>query len=153
MDQEGFLAGGSPTAAFNKWKRPGDFVEGTICADPTVSQQTDQQTREPLTWPDGRPRMQLLLDVQTDLRSDEDDTGVRRIYVKGKSLTEQARAALKKADRKRFDVGGKLRVTFVRSEKVKSSDINESNIWAVEYEPPSHEAMLAAQGSGEDPLS
>ena len=153
MDQDAFLAGGAPKAFFTEDSGVGDSVTGVISADPQVTQQTDMNTREPLTWPDGRPKMQLLLDIQTEIRDGEDDTGVRRIYIKGKSLTEQCREALKAAGKKRFDVGGTVTVTFTRHEKLKSSDRFKSKFWSVSYEPPSHEAMLAAQGSGEDPLS
>ena len=53
-----FLFGGGGKAA--KFEAVGDTVEGTI-VEAKVTQQTDMESNEPLTWADGSPRMQLVV--------------------------------------------------------------------------------------------
>jgi len=56
-DANAFLMGtGIPSA---KFPTVGTTVTGTIVREPELQQQTDFDTGEPLTWPDGRPRMQV----------------------------------------------------------------------------------------------
>jgi hypothetical protein len=64
----------------------GDSIEGTI-VDAEVRQQTSMEG-ELLTWADGKPRMQVVITLQTELRDDdgkrdESDDGLRTIYAKG----------------------------------------------------------------------
>jgi hypothetical protein len=59
----------------------GDSVEGTV-VDAEVRQQTSMEG-ELLTWADGKPRMQVVITLQTELRDDESDDGLRTIYAKG----------------------------------------------------------------------
>ncbi|MEU6647831.1 hypothetical protein ABZ863_35685, partial [Saccharomonospora sp. NPDC046836] len=84
MDANDFLmgGGGAPSASF---PTPGTIVGGTITETPTVQQQKDIKTGDPLFWSDGNPRMQMIVTVQTDDRDPaiEDDDGKRRIFVKG----------------------------------------------------------------------
>jgi hypothetical protein len=56
-------AGGAPSA---KFETPGTSVTGKI-TDLQVRQQTDVRTREPLNWPNGDPKMQLVVTLQTSL--------------------------------------------------------------------------------------
>ena len=59
----------------------GDSIEGTI-VDAEVRQQTSMEG-ELLTWADGKPRMQVVITLQTELHDDESDDGLRTIYAKG----------------------------------------------------------------------
>ena len=60
----------------------GDKISGSIISIER-RQQTDFQTRQPITWDDGSPRMQTVVQVQTDLREGDDDDGVRSVWLKG----------------------------------------------------------------------
>lgn len=64
-----------------KFERIGDTVKGTV-----IKAEKRQQTSidgAPLTWDDGTPRWQLVVTLQTDERTGDDDDGVRMIYAKG----------------------------------------------------------------------
>ena len=95
-----FLTGGRTPAA--KFPTLGASVGGPITEEPQERQQTDYETREPLTWSDGSPRMQWVITVQTDRCDDEDDDGRRRIFAKGQLLNE-IRRAVKKASQRIWD--------------------------------------------------
>lgn len=78
-DINGFLlSGGAKAFPFNNL---GDSVEGTI-VDAELRQQTSMEG-ELLTWSDGKPRMQLVITLQTKLHDTDDDDGIRTIYAKG----------------------------------------------------------------------
>jgi hypothetical protein len=72
------LSGGAKAFQFNEI---GDTVEGDII-DAEVRQQSSMEG-ELLTWADGKPRMQLVITLQTKLREGDEDDGVRTIYAKG----------------------------------------------------------------------
>lgn len=78
-DINNFLSGGG--AKSFPFEAIGDSVEGTI-VDAEVRQQTSMEG-ELLTWADGKPRMQLVITLQTELREGENDDGLRTIYAKG----------------------------------------------------------------------
>ena len=108
-----FLMGRGGRSA--KFPAIGTSVSGQIVKEPEVTQQTEFGTGRPLTWDDGRPRLQLVVTLQTDERdpSDPDDDGKRVLYVKGKSMTNAVRDAVRKAGANGLEVGGTLTVTYV----------------------------------------
>lgn len=71
----------SNKAFFNKDSQIGDTVTGTVL-DSEVRQSRDFDTNKLELWDDGSPRLQLVVNIQTDLAEDEDDDGVRSVYVK-----------------------------------------------------------------------
>lgn len=60
----------------------GDKIAGTIVSVKRV-QQTDFTTGNPLTWSNGEPRMQTVVELQTDLHDSDDDDGIRTLWLKG----------------------------------------------------------------------
>ena len=80
------LDGGS-----SSWKpEQGDKIKGVIVSIKRV-QQTDFTTGAPLEWSDGSPRMQTVVELQTDDYSDaDDDDGKRSIWLKGGKNFEAA---------------------------------------------------------------
>lgn len=86
-----------------------DVVIGTVVSA-NVAQQTDVDTGVKLEWSDGTPRMQLVITLQTDLRNDDNDDGIRMVYAKGgkhdieKGEGQSMKDAIAKAVR---DGGGK----------------------------------------------
>ena len=59
----------------------GDTVKGEVTAA-EIRQQTSLEG-DLLTWPDGKPRQQLVITIQTSLHETEDDDGLRTVYAKG----------------------------------------------------------------------
>lgn len=75
------LGGAGGTTAFNRETPMGTKFTGTI-VDATVQQIKDIRDGKPKTWDDGRPQEQIVIRIQTDLRNDEDDDGIRALYIK-----------------------------------------------------------------------
>jgi hypothetical protein len=71
----------SNKAFFNKNSAVGDTVTGTIL-DSEVRQSRDFDDNKLEFWDDNSPRLQMVINIQTDIREDEDDDGVRSVYVK-----------------------------------------------------------------------
>ena len=71
----------SNKAFFNKDSVVGDTVSGVII-DSEVRQSRDFDDNKLEFWDDGSPRLQLVINVQTDIRDDADDEGIRSVYVK-----------------------------------------------------------------------
>lgn len=91
------LAGGGAKSAFTKESPVGTKVTGTIL-DASVQQIKDFVTGKPKFWDDQRPQEQIVVRLQTSLREDGDDDGVRGIYIKTwgvwkEALMEAVRAA------------------------------------------------------------
>ena len=63
----------------------GTVVTGQIVERPTVQQQTEIGTGKSLFFDDGKPREQLVVTIQTEIRDPEvdDDDGKRRVFVTG----------------------------------------------------------------------
>ncbi|WP_250240946.1 hypothetical protein [Bifidobacterium longum] len=78
------LAGNSAKAYFGADSQPGDTVTGVIEKIETT-QVNDFQTKQPAFWNNGRPKEQIHVIIQTQLRdpSVEDDDGRRSLWVKG----------------------------------------------------------------------
>lgn len=72
---------GNAPGYFNKDSQPGDTLTGTV-VDAVVRQTRDFRTGEAERWDDGNPKQQVVVKVQTDLRDDADDDGVRALYIK-----------------------------------------------------------------------
>lgn len=148
-----FLMGGGGASA--KFENIGDTVTGTIVST-AVRQQTDMATGAPLVWDNGDPRMQLVVSLQTDIRDDTDDDGVRAIYVKGskapgsKSLHDAVRAAVQDAHAKGLEPGGTLTVSYIGTEPAKTRGFNDRKLWAARYTAPDHAATTGGYlGTGQ----
>ena len=78
---EAFDLNAGGITAFNKHSQVGDMVEGPILSA-NERQATDYNTRALEWWPDGNPKMQVAITIQTQERGADDD-GKRTVYVKG----------------------------------------------------------------------
>ena len=78
------LAGNSAKAYFGANSQPGDSVTGVI-EKIEATQVNDFQTKQPAFWNDGRPKEQIHVIIQTQLRdpSVDDDDGRRSLWIKG----------------------------------------------------------------------
>lgn len=124
----------------------GDKIAGTILAINRKSQ-TDFTTGEPLTWSDGSPRLQTVIELQTDERADEDDDGIRTLWLKGgKNFEPQTgsgtsgevalAAAAKEAGVKSIDEGGVLKFAFTGIAKPTTRGYQGAKLYQAHYTPP-----------------
>jgi len=137
---EDFFAGGAKAAKFED-RAYGSVIGGEIVADPVMRQQRDYETDELMTYPDGNPMMQMLITVQAQPATEEDD-GQRTFYVKGQ-LKQAVGEALRKAGEKVPRRGGFLWVKYVSDEPVTLKNGkrgNDKKIHAAKYEPPKQAA-------------
>lgn len=147
------LGGGSPAAQF---EAIGDDITGTVLST-EVKQQTDIQTGDPLTWPNGDPRMQLIVRLQTDIRNigDPDDDGIRALYVKGskksgsRSLHDAVASAVRASGAKGLEEGGTLTVVHDGTEPARTRGFNDRKLYRASYKPPTVAAANEFLGAGQ----
>lgn len=134
MTADDFFAGGTPSAKFDS---VGTTVAGTITRVGEPMQQKDFTTGAPKTWDDGRPMMQLPVDVQTDLRDPEisHDDGTRTLYIRGE-LQKAVRTAVRQAGAIGLRVGGRLSVTYTGDGQAKQRGMNPPKLFSATYTPP-----------------
>ncbi|HEU4544477.1 MAG TPA: hypothetical protein VFR23_25325 [Jiangellaceae bacterium] len=134
------LGGGGKSAAFDTI---GDSISGTITAEPEVRQQTDIQSGKPQTWDNGDPKYQLVVTLQTTLRTDDEDDGVRNLYIKGskkpgtRSLHDAVATAVRNAGADGLAKGGVLTVRFVGEEPSQTRGFNPRKLYEASYVSPS----------------
>lgn len=155
-DINDFLFGGSGKAA--SFEEEGDMVVGLI-TDCKISQQTSMEDNTPLTWPDGSPRMQLVITLQTDARDGADDDGLRRVYAKGgryevmtgsgTSMKDAIGEAVKRAGCRTLDEGGRLTVAYTGTGKKTNRGYSAPKLFKAKYEAPKS-SIAEADLFGED---
>jgi hypothetical protein len=139
----GFLFGGEGNAA--KFEELGDKVTGKI-TNCVMAQQTSMDDNTPLTWSDGRPRMQLVITLATDDRNGDDDDGARRVYAKGgnyevatgsgTSMKDAIASAVKASGKRTLEEGGTLTVAYTGEGKRTNRGYNAPKLYKAKYEPP-----------------
>lgn len=138
-----FLFGGGGKAF--RFDNIGDTVEGKI-TDVTVSQQTSMESNEPLVWPDGSPRKQLVITLQTTLKDDADDDGIRRCFAKGgrfeaqegtgTSMKDAIADAVRKAGARSLDQGGTLKIGHTGLAKRTNRGFSQAKLYRAVYSAP-----------------
>ena len=113
----------------------GTVVTGTITAEPKAQQQTDMKTGEPKAFANGDPMMQIIVSLQTTDREDDEDDGIRQLYVKANML-KAIREAVQTAGAKGLEPGGVLAVKYVADGEVKTKGFNPPKLYAATYTKP-----------------
>lgn len=150
-DPNAWLMGGGKTPSISWRDRPiGYIVTGTVCRESKMMQQRDPENNEPLYWDDARtqPKMQLVVYLQTTERdlSIEDDDGIRALYIKGKSLTEGLREAVKRAGSKGVEIGATVTVIYTGEGERTKKVYSPPKLFKVEYRPPADAASARYLG-------
>lgn len=133
------MGGGGGKSAFSHLRNPGDMVEGMIIGDPVKKPDTDDEGNQ-RTFPSGDLRWLWLVPIQTELREDETDDGVRTLWLGWKSLnafTAAVRKGWAQAGRSGKPVpeyGGYIKMWITGLERTKKG--TDSKNWAAEYVPP-----------------
>ena len=100
-----------------------------------MRQQTAFQTNKLLFWDDGSPRMQLVVTIHTGLREDDDDDGIRTLYVKG-NMQKAVRDAVAKAGARGIAADGRLFVRYVGDEETAQKGMSPAKRYIAKYAPP-----------------
>lgn len=129
-DIDDLLKGGSAAGKGLKFNTVGDGYSGIIVSVDKRAY-TDLKTGKPEYWEDGKPKEQIVIGIQTDLRSPEieDDDGVRYDYIKAwgvqlKALREASRQAQGSPA-----VGDTYSVKFVGEEPNKTRGFNATKLY------------------------
>ena len=104
---------GGTRSAFNKDSQPGATITGTLASDPDVRQATDFQTKQPAYFlKSGKPKYEVVFDLQTDLREDQDDDGRRSVWVHWWGVQRDALTEAFKQFGRKPHKGDSMTVTF-----------------------------------------
>lgn len=146
-----FLNGGVRSISFG---RVGDtkmlevWVEGTVVGETEVNQQSDYDTGELLFWSsEGKPVMdngggrynpvqQMIITLQTEAQEDEDDDGLRKLYIKTGEQKKALKAALAEAGVRGIKEGGRLRFRWTGERPSKNPKFGMARLYEAEYTPP-----------------
>lgn len=111
---------------------------GTVKSAPRERQQTKFGTQEPDFYPNGDPKMQILVDLQTELRDDPNDDGERTLYVASKNMKRAIAQAIREAGADDLTVGGVLTVTYVGNDPASKNPANPAKLYQAKYTPGSN---------------
>lgn len=119
-----------------------DTVSGTIVSA-EKRQQTDLDTQTPMTWPDGTPRYQLVITLQTDEKVNDDDDGQRTIYARGgryeavegegSSMRDAIAEAVRQAKASSLEPGDRLAVALTGFGKKTNRAYNAPKLYSASF--------------------
>ncbi len=112
-------------SAFNADTPAGTTVSGTITGS-DYRQVTDYSTKQPAFFPSGDPKMQIIINLHTNLRDNADDDGERSVYIpmwgaKKYALLDAIKAAGMTSASEAFTPGNLFAATFVGEERKQGS--------------------------------
>lgn len=124
----------------------GDKISGTITSV-SRKQQTSFQDNSPEFWDNGDPKMLTVVEIQTDLSEDDNDDGVRALWLKGGKNYEPAEGsgqsgevalakAVRDAKSDKIEVGAKLDAAITGMAKKTSRGTQPAKLWTMRYRPP-----------------
>lgn len=116
VDGNAMLMGGEKTKAFSFDGPPPIMYAGEVVSELVPVQSRNYDTDELEFWPDGKPKLQLVVKIQTDLQESDDDTGVRSLWLKGESQKAVANAC-RLARRQGLEVGGYLTIEYYAAQE------------------------------------
>lgn len=109
---------------------------GTVKSEPRERQQTKFGSQDPDFWPNGDPKMQILVDLQTDQREDPNDDGTRTLYVASGNLKRAISDAIRTAGASDLLPGGVLTVQYVGNDPASKNPANPAKMYAAQYTAP-----------------
>ena len=134
---------GGRSASF---KNIGDSVAGEIVRSDTM-QQRDITDGKPLFWDDGQPKQSIVISIQTNEQADDEDDGIRNVYVKVPSqMLTALRMALRKARAKGVENGATIQVRFVAEQAAEKRGMSPAKQYEIAYDPPTRVTTLPAEG-------
>lgn len=136
------MFGGAPSIS---WNTAAGYTLGTPrggqILGKVVQQQTDFETKKPLFFPDGKPRMSVICTVQTTERTDANDDGKRTLYV-ANGLVRAAADAFRKVGASDLEVGGWIYAANTAKNGGKSG---KANVFQCVYARPGQPDPLAGR--------
>lgn len=130
----------SNKAFFNKHSQIGETVTGTVI-DHEVRQSRNFDDNKLEYWDDESPRLQIVVNIQTELRDAEveegEDDGVRSIYIKWWGASRKAMLkAIKDADAGDLAAGGILTAAYIGDGEQPDKKKSAPKLYAYGYTAP-----------------
>jgi hypothetical protein len=152
------LGGGGKSATF---PQIGATVTGKITQTPEVKQKTKMGSGDLEFWDNGDPKLQLVVTLQTDLRdpADDDDDGIRKLYVAGskkpesKSMHAAVAAAVQNAKASGLEIGGTLTVRYISDGKSNTPGFNPPKQYDAHYVPAAADFLGTTPAVSAAPLA
>lgn len=119
-----------------KFATIGDSVTGTVTRTPFEQQMTKFGSQDLDTWPNGDPKMQIIVGLQTGLREDQDDDGERTLYVSSTAMKKAIGEAMAQAGAPDVEAGGTLTVTYVGNDPASKNPQNPKKLYQAQYSKP-----------------
>ena len=136
------MFGGAPSIS---WNTAAGYTLGTPrggqILGKAIQQQTDFETKKPLHFPDGKPRMSVVVTVQTTERTDANDDGKRTLYV-ANGLVKAAADAFRKVGASDLEIGGWIYAANTAKNGGKSG---KANVFQCVYARPGQPDPLAGR--------
>lgn len=140
------MQGGTPAA---KFPSIGSTIIGMIVKPPKVREVTDPATGEVKRWPSGDAQMQVVIELQTELRDPtlSNDDGIRTLWCKG-LMQNAVRDAVRRSGAPGLEVEGILQVTYSANGEQKNKAFNPPKIYTATYTPPQARPVAIPDGPG-----
>lgn len=119
-----------------KFTNPGDSITGTVTGNPREQQSTKFGSTDLDYWPNGDPKMQILVDLHTAERLDGDDDGDRTLYVSSTAQKKAIGEAMRAAGASDIEKGGTLTVTFTGYDQASKNPANPKKLYTASYVKP-----------------
>lgn len=149
-DNDALLMGSGGRSA--KFENKGDKVEGTIMRV-SNRQRTEMGSGAPMTWPDGNPKMQLVIQLLTEEQADDEDDGMRNLYVPIPSAMQRAIAdAVRSTGQRGLGEGGLLAIQFHNTKEPEVRGYSPQKLYRARYTAPTISAENTSGHDEEDDL-
>lgn len=156
IDGNALLMGGEKTKACSFDGEPVITWSGMVLDPPSAVQSKNYDTDEPEFWPDGKPKMQVVVKLQTDVIEGDDDTGVRSLWLKGESQKAVV-TAIRAAGASTLERGGFLTIAYYAKKENPPEPGKKkrfpTKLYRANYMPPAsqgNQALMAAQPESVD---
>lgn len=119
-----------------KFPTPGTSYTGIVNAEPYEEQQKEYGSDRPATYPNGDPKMQILVNLDTQLREEADDDGRRTLYVTSAKMKRAIFDAISAAGVDDIKVGGTLTITYTGNDPQSKNPANPAKLYSASYVAP-----------------
>lgn len=129
-DPNSLLVGKSVPSISFKDAKVGDSFTGVITALETSQVRNYEDSTILETWPDGSPKLQVVVTLATDYADSDEDDGERKLYLFGQKLAA-AKAALKEANLDKLELGTTLTITYSGTKPSSNKKYNDVKLYKI----------------------
>lgn len=152
-DPNSLLNGKSVPSISFKDAKVGDAFTGTITGLETSQVRNYEDSTILETWPDGSPKLQVVVTLATDYADNEEDDGERKLYLFGQKLAA-AKAALKEAGLDKLELGTVLTITYSGTKPSSNKKYNDVKLYKIDLKKgtsnPAVDTLLAQGAKAAD---